>query len=952
MPLLDYGSTFDETGIDGKKPQSWDNYVMPYLQTVRTLTNTTKFDYLNIQDDGLRTGNLRTHANVEAVRIKVRNATGSSIAAGSLVYFSGTYSDGTDSYPTITKAVTTTAVGTTFFAQATTTAAIGDGADGTAAIFLELTGQNTSGGTAGDSIYLDTTAGGWTRTRPTGGQYVQVVGTITVVHASTGRVVLSLGSVPEHLTGGSSGLGATFQTLTVQGASGAAADVYHISDAGEDNADKWKISVADGGNRTWENYTSGSYAAKLTLTSAGALTVAGALNIGSVSAAGSDTDKFLVLDGSGNVDYRTGAEVLSDIGGQASGSYISHDGSTANGVLTYKDADEATVESNLTFDGSTLAITGSIDLSADIDVDGTLEADAITLGGTALGSLYSPIAGSSSIVTVGTISTGVWQGTAVASAYLDSDTAHLSTTQTFTGDKTFTGAVQVGDATVASAATAADELVLEGSSTGMTISSSGTTNSGSIFFGDADNNQRGRVQYNHNQDNLILSAGAAEIVNVRAEKVGINISDPADYTDASGTVLVVGNTSGATTRSGVSIITDTSGIGRLAFGDGAGDPDQWKGVIQYTQSSDTMGFATAGNAVGMNFVGNNLGVGTASPTSPIHIKKSSTSAISLKVQNENTSAGADRPGTILLSGAADFDGYTHGKVEFQYVDTTVASIWGTGSGSTSGTGRGGAMRFYTKADNGSNTERMRITNAGNVGIGTTGPAYLIDAVDTRDEWVFRITNSNASPQGQTIRFTGAAPDDASQMFLYCYDTSANRTKITSDGDVWTSDSGILTSDERLKTNIVDTTSKLADVMRLRVRNFEWIPEYHPAKVGEKKIGFIAQELEEVFPKLILESDIAPDNSVEEQLYTADDDTQYYVDGDEIPDGKTVGDVKAESQIPDDKKIGDVKIAAKAHEPVIRKSYKDAFAPILVKALQEVTTRLEAAEAKIAALESA
>jgi hypothetical protein len=40
----------------------------------------------------------------------------------------------------------------------------------------------------------------------------------------------------------------------------------------------------------------------------------------------------------------------------AAGGGISHDGSTANGVLTYKDADEATVEPNLTFDGGTLSI--------------------------------------------------------------------------------------------------------------------------------------------------------------------------------------------------------------------------------------------------------------------------------------------------------------------------------------------------------------------------------------------------------------------------------------------------------------------------------------------------------------------------------------------------------------------------------------------------------------------
>jgi len=41
------------------------------------------------------------------------------------------------------------------------------------------------------------------------------------------------------------------------------------------------------------------------------------------------------------------------------------------------------------------------------------------------------------ITTVGTIDTGVWRGTAITSAYLDADTAHLTTNQTFTGIKTF-----------------------------------------------------------------------------------------------------------------------------------------------------------------------------------------------------------------------------------------------------------------------------------------------------------------------------------------------------------------------------------------------------------------------------------------------------------------------------------------------------------------------------------
>jgi len=54
-------------------------------------------------------------------------------------------------------------------------------------------------------------------------------------------------------------------------------------------------------------------------------------------------------------------------------------------------------------------------------------ADAITVTGAQTG-----------ITQVGTLTAGTWNGTAIASAYLDDDTAHLSTTQTFSGAKTFT----------------------------------------------------------------------------------------------------------------------------------------------------------------------------------------------------------------------------------------------------------------------------------------------------------------------------------------------------------------------------------------------------------------------------------------------------------------------------------------------------------------------------------
>jgi len=51
----------------------------------------------------------------------------------------------------------------------------------------------------------------------------------------------------------------------------------------------------------------------------GLITATSGINLGTVAAAGGDCDKFLVLDSSGNVDYRTGAEVLSDIGGGTGG---------------------------------------------------------------------------------------------------------------------------------------------------------------------------------------------------------------------------------------------------------------------------------------------------------------------------------------------------------------------------------------------------------------------------------------------------------------------------------------------------------------------------------------------------------------------------------------------------------------------------------------------------------
>jgi len=112
---------------------------------------------------------------------------------------------------------------------------------------------------------------------------------------------------------------------------------------------------------------------------------------------------------------------------------------------------------------ATTAQVGFVELATTAETTtGTDEDRAVTPDG-----LKDGYQGSSNVTTLGTISTGTWQGTAIASAYLDSDTAHLTTDQTFTGRKTFNAATTFsadvtfnGDTATFSSANADDPAVI------------------------------------------------------------------------------------------------------------------------------------------------------------------------------------------------------------------------------------------------------------------------------------------------------------------------------------------------------------------------------------------------------------------------------------------------------------------------------------------------------------
>jgi len=154
--------------------------------------------------------------------------------------------------------------------------------------------------------------------------------------------------------------------------------------------------------------------------------------------------------------------------------------------------------------------------------------------------------------------------------------------------------------------------------------------------------------------------------------------------------------------------------------------------------------------------------------------------------------------------------------------------------------------------------------------------------------------------------------------------------VYSDGDVVNHDNsyGSL-SDERLKQDIVDANSQWDDIKGIKVRNFKKKDDVD--QYGDKAwshIGVIAQELETVSPKLIKES--APDaNDIK---HSAEFGT-LYKDGDIIPEGKEVGDVK------------EIKANVK------KVSYSVLYMKA-IKALQEAMARIETLEAKVKTLEEA
>ncbi len=159
---------------------------------------------------------------------------------------------------------------------------------------------------------------------------------------------------------------------------------------------------------------------------------------------------------------------------------------------------------------------------------------------------------------------------------------------------------------------------------------------------------------------------------------------------------------------------------------------------------------------------------------------------------------------------------------------------------------------------GNEAERLRITSSGNVGIGTSSPAHNLTIEDTTDA----ILHLKGSDLGR-LYFGDAASNNVGRIQYYhidnsmqFYTNSAERMRLEADGDLHV-DGDVIAysttiSDQRLKDDIQTIDNALDKVSNLRGVSYTW---NNGNRKGQKDLGLIAQEVEQVLPELVREKEM-------------------------------------------------------------------------------------------------
>ena len=242
----------------------------------------------------------------------------------------------------------------------------------------------------------------------------------------------------------------------------------------------------------------------------------------------------------------------------------------------------------------------------------------------------------------------------------------------------------------------------------------------------------------------------------------------------------------------------------------------------------------------------NVGIGTSSPSYKLHVSTSventgGTGTEILRVANLRVNTGSSGAAiSFVTNEIGGTDQYKRAQITGEYDDAFNIN---------------GRLLFATANTSGTLVSRMRIDSSGNLLVGrTTHGSYtqklnLLQSSATEGGIQSWCDSATFSGSVITARASRATTNNSYTYFQCSQDGVGDKLYIFDSGNVYntTGTYGTL-SDIKLKENIVDATSKLNDVMALKVRNFNLKSEPEL-----KQIGFIAQELETIFPSMVEET---------------------------------------------------------------------------------------------------
>jgi len=249
------------------------------------------------------------------------------------------------------------------------------------------------------------------------------------------------------------------------------------------------------------------------------------------------------------------------------------------------------------------------------------------------------------------------------------------------------------------------------------------------------------------------------------------------------------------------------------------------------QGDNAMQFSTGGDNVRMTITsGGNVGIGT-----PFVITPYLTSGQSGVLQ-------------VATNVAKDATGGPHPVAFFSSNDATypLGLLVQTITGATTGARK---LKIQGTEIGVSANDIVMQVDGGNVSIGTTDSGRKLSVKATYTPGFFH-NNNNASGQYCNIwQLGGSETNNTSSYYLLCdTDFVGVRMVIYGNGNIANVNNVYgAYSDIKLKENIVDATPKLNDLLKVKVRS------YNLKGDNTKQIGVVAQELEEIFPGLIEES---------------------------------------------------------------------------------------------------